>query len=104
MVRLASVFTLILTALAVHACGDHDAHDHARREFPQTYLVPPSRPLVWGDLNIIHTTDTHGWLLGHQKGGFPEPNYRYAPIPVSSACRNELRQHPVETWATSRPL
>ncbi|KAF8260660.1 Metallo-dependent phosphatase-like protein, partial [Lactarius quietus] len=36
---------------------------------------PASRPLVWGDVNIIHTTDTHGWLLGHQKPSFPEPNY-----------------------------
>ncbi|KAG0266846.1 hypothetical protein BG011_000461 [Mortierella polycephala] len=25
------------------------------------------RPLVWGDLNIIQTTDTHGWLSGHTK-------------------------------------
>ncbi|KAJ6615583.1 Metallo-dependent phosphatase-like protein [Mycena sp. CBHHK59/15] len=42
---------------------------------PQT-LPPPSRPLQWGDINVIHTTDTHGWLLGHQKQSFPEPNYR----------------------------
>ncbi|GLA39790.1 hypothetical protein AnigIFM63309_007391 [Aspergillus niger] len=25
----------------------------------------PTRPLPWGELNIIHTTDTHGWLEGH---------------------------------------
>lgn len=25
----------------------------------------------------VHTTDSHGWLLGHQKPSFPEPNYRY---------------------------
>ncbi|KAK0267034.1 hypothetical protein LTR35_016611 [Friedmanniomyces endolithicus] len=26
----------------------------------------PSRgPLAWGELNVIHTTDTHGWLEGH---------------------------------------
>ncbi|THV06273.1 hypothetical protein K435DRAFT_645636, partial [Dendrothele bispora CBS 962.96] len=35
----------------------------------------PTRPLQWGDINFIHTTDTHGWLLGHQKTSFPEPNY-----------------------------
>ncbi|KAJ7755792.1 Metallo-dependent phosphatase-like protein [Mycena metata] len=35
----------------------------------------PSRPLEWGDINIISTTDTHGWLLGHEHGSFPEPNY-----------------------------
>lgn len=25
----------------------------------------PTRPLPWGELNIIHTTDVHGWLEGH---------------------------------------
>ncbi|KAG0369946.1 hypothetical protein BGZ54_008341 [Gamsiella multidivaricata] len=25
------------------------------------------RPLEWGDLNVISTTDTHGWLAGHVK-------------------------------------
>lgn len=24
-------------------------------------LSPPSRPLEWGDINVIATTDTHGW-------------------------------------------
>lgn len=23
------------------------------------------RDLVWGQLNFLHTTDTHGWLGGH---------------------------------------
>ncbi len=31
----------------------------------------PLRDLVWGQLNIIHTTDTHGWHAGH----LLEPNY-----------------------------
>ncbi|KAI6041598.1 Metallo-dependent phosphatase-like protein [Pisolithus marmoratus] len=70
---------LALVSLAV-ACDDH--HSHARgahttkkREYPQFPLTPPYRPLVWGDFNVIHTTDTHGWLLGHQKSSWPEPNY-----------------------------
>ncbi|PFH52207.1 hypothetical protein AMATHDRAFT_2449 [Amanita thiersii Skay4041] len=46
-----------------------------KRAKPSPLLLPPKRPLVWGDINIIHTTDTHGWLLGHQKASFPEPNY-----------------------------
>lgn len=25
----------------------------------------PMRDLVWGQLNFLHTTDTHGWLSGH---------------------------------------
>ncbi|KAL8280258.1 hypothetical protein RQP46_007372 [Phenoliferia psychrophenolica] len=27
----------------------------------------PYRELDWGEVNIISTTDTHGWLLGHQR-------------------------------------
>ncbi len=68
-----------LAALAARACpGEDHAHGHLyeRRAYPQVQLPPPSRPLEWGDVNIIHTTDSHGWLLGHQKTPFPEPNYR----------------------------
>ena len=25
----------------------------------------PLRELPWGDLNFLHTTDTHGWIAGH---------------------------------------
>ncbi|KAG9312319.1 Metallo-dependent phosphatase-like protein [Chiua virens] len=71
---------LPFVALAA-ACVDNDLHardGHAhvhKREYPQVPLTPPYRPLVWGDFNVIHTTDTHGWLLGHQKSSWPEPNY-----------------------------
>ncbi|KAI0692874.1 hypothetical protein C8T65DRAFT_669117 [Cerioporus squamosus] len=80
--QLTSLLALFLAALAVRACPgeDHDhahAHEHERRAYPQTRLTPPTRPLVWGDVNIIHTTDSHGWLLGHQKSSFPEPNYSH---------------------------
>ena len=81
--HLTSLLALSLAALAARACpgeehGDAHAHAHVheRRAYPQTHLTPPSRPLVWSDVNIIHTTDSHGWLLGHQKTSFPEPNYR----------------------------
>ncbi|KAI0741024.1 Metallo-dependent phosphatase-like protein [Earliella scabrosa] len=80
--QLKSFLALSLAATAVRACPgeEHEhahahAHEHGRRAFPQTHLAPPTRPLVWGDVNIIHTTDSHGWLLGHQKASFPEPNY-----------------------------
>ncbi|KAJ7940412.1 Metallo-dependent phosphatase-like protein [Mycena leptocephala] len=77
------LLTLAAFAGAALACGDDHAHvardghdhSHAKREFPSTKLTPPSRPLQWGSLNILHTTDSHGWLLGHQKTSFPEPNY-----------------------------
>ena len=71
------LLTLFVAALACPGEEGHDHdHDHAKREFPQTKLPAPTRPLTWGDVNIIHTTDSHGWLLGHQKSSFPEPNYR----------------------------
>ncbi|RPD70195.1 hypothetical protein L226DRAFT_539048 [Lentinus tigrinus ALCF2SS1-7] len=68
----------LFTAAAIHACpheDHHHGHGPERRAYPQVALAPPNRPLEWGDVNIIHTTDSHGWLLGHQKLSFPEPNY-----------------------------
>ncbi|KAK8026861.1 hypothetical protein PG991_003917 [Apiospora marii] len=29
----------------------------------------PTRALEWGQVNFLHTTDTHGWLEGHLKEG-----------------------------------
>ncbi|KAG2046926.1 hypothetical protein BDR06DRAFT_964508 [Suillus hirtellus] len=81
--KLTPAAILLGLALCSAACaGDHlharDGHAHQhleRREYPQVPLTPPYRPLVWGDLNVIHTTDTHGWLLGHQKSSWAEPYY-----------------------------
>ena len=28
-------------------------------------VTAPLRNLTWGQLNVLHTTDTHGWLSGH---------------------------------------
>ena len=55
-------------------CGHDHSHGHQPPPPPKVQLTPPTRQLVWGDINIIHTTDSHGWLLGHQKTSFPEPN------------------------------
>ncbi|GAA5938144.1 hypothetical protein JCM3775_005356 [Rhodotorula graminis] len=32
----------------------------------------PYRQLPWGEVNVLATTDTHGWLLGHQRN---EPSF-----------------------------
>ncbi|KAK0488718.1 Metallo-dependent phosphatase-like protein [Armillaria novae-zelandiae] len=74
LMRLVTVFA---AASVARACAGDDGHvhEHPRRANPSSLLTPPTRPLEWGDINIIHTTDTHGWLLGHQKASFPEPNY-----------------------------
>ncbi|KAL2833670.1 Metallo-dependent phosphatase-like protein [Aspergillus cavernicola] len=34
-------------------------------------IAAPLRDLKWGQLNFLHTTDTHGWLAGHLQ----EPSY-----------------------------
>ncbi|KAF8940963.1 hypothetical protein BGZ58_003695 [Dissophora ornata] len=58
----------ILPLLAVAA-----AHvEHVERRSQPGAAVPTPvdlRPLEWGDLNVISTTDTHGWLAGHVKEG-----------------------------------
>ncbi|EJD02042.1 uncharacterized protein FOMMEDRAFT_20830 [Fomitiporia mediterranea MF3/22] len=69
---------LDLVTVSIACSGDeHGLHGHLhdRRAFSTGPIAPPTRPLVWGDVNVIHTTDTHGWLLGHQKASAPEPNY-----------------------------
>lgn len=34
-------------------------------------IPAPIRDLQWGQLNFLHTIDTHGWLAGHlQEYGF----------------------------------
>ncbi|KZT69652.1 hypothetical protein DAEQUDRAFT_756803 [Daedalea quercina L-15889] len=78
MQRASAILSALAAAAAVLACpGEEHDHVHAyqKREYPQVPLTPPSRPLVWSDVNVIHTTDSHGWLLGHQHLSFPEPNY-----------------------------
>jgi 2',3'-cyclic-nucleotide 2'-phosphodiesterase (5'-nucleotidase family) len=66
----------LLSAPCAKACGDDPTHPHLHQRLPSfAPITPPTRPLEWGDINIIHTTDSHGWLLGHQKSSFPEPNY-----------------------------
>lgn len=75
---------LFLVSAGVHACdscfGPTDFVEHERivrriqpREQPdaENATIGPKAPLQWGQLNVLHTTDTHGWLEGHIK----EQNY-----------------------------
>ncbi|KAK0457759.1 Metallo-dependent phosphatase-like protein [Desarmillaria tabescens] len=76
-IMLVRLLVVVAAISLTWACADGDGHvhEHPRRANPSSPLTPPTRPLEWGDINIIHTTDSHGWLLGHQKASFPEPNY-----------------------------
>ncbi|KAL7947301.1 Metallo-dependent phosphatase-like protein [Trichoderma barbatum] len=72
--------TLLPTALA---CGsdsscygptntvEHVRHVKRIQPGAPNAVYGPKAPLEWGQLNFLHTTDTHGWLEGHLK----EPNF-----------------------------
>ena len=62
-----------LLAVAVLACEDcsgprsEEAQArNVRRMQPEAHAATdtPPNPLRWGQLNFLHTTDTHGWLEG----------------------------------------
>ncbi|POR39355.1 Uncharacterized protein TPAR_00423 [Tolypocladium paradoxum] len=66
----------------VIACGDDGCYgpvntvEHVRQVKRMQPGAPnavngPKGPLEWGQINFMHTTDTHGWLEGHLK----EKNY-----------------------------
>ncbi|KAG0237984.1 Metallo-dependent phosphatase-like protein [Mortierella sp. GBAus27b] len=58
----------LLPLLAVAAAHVEHIERRSQPGVPQPNPVD-LRPLEWGDLNIISTTDTHGWLAGHLKEG-----------------------------------
>lgn len=66
---------LVLGALACDDCyGSGAQHVRLTKRIQpdaQTASSSPRAPLEWGQLNVLHTTDTHGWLEGHIK----EKNY-----------------------------
>ena len=61
-------FLALLSLVAVAAA--HSEHLEPRSQPGAAKPTPVDlRPLQWGDLNVISTTDTHGWLSGHVKEG-----------------------------------
>ena len=78
-----SISTLSLLLSAFHLVQACPGIDHAQGLSPRSNRVAtqPSggtsllKPLTWGSLNVIATTDIHGWYQGHLKSSDPEPNY-----------------------------
>jgi hypothetical protein len=77
---LQSSLLALLSATASLACdscygpANYDIHTRfVRRQQPEALNATtlPRAPLEWGQLNFLHTTDTHAWLAGHLK----EQNY-----------------------------
>ncbi|ORX95050.1 Metallo-dependent phosphatase-like protein, partial [Clohesyomyces aquaticus] len=72
-----ALFTGSLACEGDHSCygpqNDVVLTRNVRRMQPdaQNATVGPKGPLEWGQINFLHTTDTHGWLEGHIK----EQNY-----------------------------
>ena len=73
---LLSVIGLAACLVGVQACdscyGPEDHVQHKRlvpRMQPEALnaTVSPRKPLEWGQINFLQTTDTHGWLEGHLK-------------------------------------
>lgn len=71
-VTVAALFSGVPT-LACESC-EHPEKDVVferlvRRMQPDALnaTVQPRGALAWGQLNFMHTTDTHGWLEGHLK-------------------------------------
>lgn len=70
---------LALTVPAAYACSSCEEGESSvyprftRRMQPESVdtTTQPKAPLHWGQINFIHTSDTHGWLEGHIK----ERNY-----------------------------
>ena len=61
-----------LPAFGCENCqGEHVRNVRRMQPGAQNATVAPRGPLAWGQLNFLHTTDTHGWLEGHLK----EQNY-----------------------------
>ena len=67
------LLVILLLAAAVSACEecygsqlDQAYVRNVRRMQPdaQGAIAKPRGPLQWGQLNFLHTTDTHGWLEG----------------------------------------
>ena len=50
-----------------------DAQVYGRGRLPR--YDDELRSLEWGQLQVLHTTDIHGWYQGHTKSSPPEPNY-----------------------------
>ncbi|CAI9637546.1 unnamed protein product [Alternaria burnsii] len=73
-----SIVAPVLACEGHHSCYGPLKDDvvltrNVRRMQPdaQNATTTPKAPLEWGQINFMHTTDTHGWLEGHIK----EQNY-----------------------------
>ena len=63
----------VMTFMAAVHGAVWDTQKYGRGRLPRYDDV--IMPLEWGQLQVLHTTDIHGWYQGHSKLSPPEPNY-----------------------------
>ncbi len=51
---------IVTSVVAMLATGSYATQPKALQPLPA-----PLRDLRWGQLNFLHSTDTHGWHAGH---------------------------------------
>lgn len=68
---------------------------HAAQPGAMAPVPSPMRNLTWGQINFIHTTDTHGWIGGH----FQE----YVLSGLLQAVANITGLNTQQTGATTSP-
>lgn len=56
---------MVLRSRALAASSALAAVAHASQPGAVQPVPGPMRDLTWGQINFLHTTDTHGWLGGH---------------------------------------
>ncbi|CCO36775.1 hypothetical protein BN14_10919 [Rhizoctonia solani AG-1 IB] len=56
--------------------GFATAKEIINHEDPTINIPVPTQPLEWGDVNVLHTTDLHGWVSGHSKEVYPKKSWR----------------------------
>jgi 2',3'-cyclic-nucleotide 2'-phosphodiesterase (5'-nucleotidase family) len=102
------IATIASLVVSISACeGDHSCYGplkddvvltrNVRRMQPdaQNTTTSPKAPLEWGQINFLHTTDTHGWLEGHIK----EQNYG-----ADWYVKPMFKTHSSQTLTTYQPL
>lgn len=82
-------FLAILNSISAHQIPLQAPSSHLSTASADDSLVStlpkPTRPLQWGTLNILSTTDTHGWLRGHTHSShIPEALYSASIADVAS--------------------
>lgn len=106
-----TAIVLLTAAAPLLACdncyGPHDDAAHVRnvRRMQPGALnatVQPRAPLQWGQLNFLHTTDTHGWLEGYVCPGIYSGFFTTNAEGIAGISRSRTTVQTGETMSVSQ--